>query len=304
MTVFALASQLLTLFSPEERTIPDDPQYPGRNGAVLLAMNGAMQVIHGKESPWVRNDDRGAILHAPAASVPIIVTNDSRVASMAAGDWKTWFSGCPIQIAGATVENQIRNNSRDILLKFPHDGPTGTTTATVRQVSIDLDADVIAPTGRVLLNKVQVFPWATPRDQVARSDDYGFANSSRYLAGSGPPVNPSVGYRVETWCPSPTAAPAYRMIFEGQPAPGFVEYSAMTVPMVITDLASLETLPIPLQYVQSIFYPIARQLLTGCEFYRGGGSAEEIGRSYQAALKSLADLTPETQTGTRIIALM
>jgi hypothetical protein len=82
----------------------------------------------------------------------------------------------------------------------------------------------------------------------------------------------------------------------------FLEYSAMVVPMVITDLSSNDTLPIPLQWVQSIFYPVARQRLLACDFARGGGNPEEIGRAYQTAISLLASLNPRKASGTRMIS--
>lgn len=48
---------------------PHSPTYRGRNGAVLLAMNGALQEWFAKSSPSVRDDERGAVLQAPESHV-------------------------------------------------------------------------------------------------------------------------------------------------------------------------------------------------------------------------------------------
>jgi hypothetical protein len=301
MNVNALATQLLTLFSPEERSIPDHADYPGRNGAVLLAMNGALQEIFGKASPWVRYDERGAVLRAPVTDVEITVTNGGTAATISAGTWQDWFSGCQIRIDGAAVENRIRNNSRAVSLKFPHDGPSGITTATVWHTSLDLGADVMEVTGGVLVNGREIFPVPSLRAGRAGEEDFGFGGSRAEPVGT--VTGEACGYLLETWCPSANAAPALRLRLTAAPrVQSFLEYSALTVPLVVTDLASLDTLPIPLQFVQSIFYPVARQRLTACEFYRGGGNAEEIGRSYQAAMKALADLHPRKQSGIRLLS--
>lgn len=297
MNVRAIASQLLTLFSPEERSVPDSVDYPGRNGAVLLAMNGALQVVFGRNSPWAAEDERGVVLRAPVTDVAIAVTNGSTAATITAETWQDWFAGCQIQIAGATVENRIKNAVRQVALTFPHDGPTGTTTATVWHTSLDLGADVMEVTGKVTINGAEIFPIVALPAPTLRQDDYGFAPNSYpyYQPTSG------VRYLLETWTAGPTAAPSLRMRLSAAAASqAFLQYSARVVPMIVHDLASIDTLPIPLQFVQSIYYPIARQLLTGCEFYRGGGSAEEIGRAYSQALKDLDALNPAKNSGIRM----
>lgn len=300
MTIHAIATQLMTLFSPEERSIPDSADYPGRNGAVLLAMNGALQEVFGKSSPWVRHDERGAILKAAATGVSIAVTNGSTIATISEGTWQSWFSGCQIQIEGASVENRIKNASRVVDLKFPHDGPTGTTTATVWNTSVDLPSDVMEVVGEVLINGKRIPPFVSPNTQFTEQEDFGF---NRHVDAGTDLRGAPCGYLVETWNPSGTAAPSYRLRLTAAPTVNsFLEYSAMIVPMVITDLASNDTLPIPLQWLQTIYYPVARQRLLACDFARGGGNPEEIGRSYQTALQLLASLNPRKASGTRMIS--
>ena len=300
MNVNALASQLLTLFSPEERSIPDHADYPGRNGAVLLAMNGALQELFGKSSPWASEDERGAVLRAPASGVTISVIDGSTAATISASTWQDWFSGCQIQIAGASVENRIKNSNRQVILKFPYDGPTCTAAATVFHTSVDLGADVMEVIGKVLVNGREIRPVTDLSNLRPRQDDFGFSPHAERIA---PPGVGCLGYQVESWNASPTAAPSLRLRLSAAPtSQAFLEFSAMTVPLVITDLASIDTLPIPLQFVQSIFYPVARQRLTGCQFYRGGGAAEEISRAYQDALKQLAALNPSKNAGIQILS--
>ena len=300
MTVYETAIQLMTLFSPEEREIPDCPTYPGRNGAVILAMNGALQEIFAEGSPWVRVEDRGALLNAPATEVSIAVTHGSTSATISAETWQDWFSGCAIQIAGASVENRIRNDERTVTLKFPHDGTTGTATATVYHDALNLDSDVMAVIGRVKFGVSEIFPVADVTAGLAfRTDDFGFHRESSHFGFMG---SANATYRVENWLPDEATAPAIRLLFGTAPEiAGMLEYTVRVVPMVITELASNDTLPIPLQFVQTVFFPIARQRLTGCAFYRGGGAADEIARAYQEALRTLAKINPAPNTGIRMI---
>lgn len=109
MTINEAATRLLAYFSPEERSIPDSATYPGRNAAVIGALNGALQHLFAKGGPWLRKDERGALLNAPA-EITLSVTHGSASATVSAG-WEDWMSGCSIVIDGHTADNQIRSLS-------------------------------------------------------------------------------------------------------------------------------------------------------------------------------------------------
>lgn len=106
MTINEAAIRLFAYFSPEERSIPDSVTYPGRNAAVIGALNGALQLLFAKSGPWVRKDERGALLIAPTA-ITLSATNGSADATVTSG-WQDWMEGCSIIIDGHTAENQIR----------------------------------------------------------------------------------------------------------------------------------------------------------------------------------------------------
>ncbi|MEY4952587.1 MAG: hypothetical protein RL299_1011, partial [Pseudomonadota bacterium] len=106
MTIHDLAKKLLTHFSPEERSIPDNPLYPGRNDAVKDAINAALQELFGEAGPWVRKAPQGAYVHGPT-SVTIAVTEGSAAGIIPSNEWQDWFAGCAIVINGASVDNRI-----------------------------------------------------------------------------------------------------------------------------------------------------------------------------------------------------
>lgn len=106
MTINEAAIRLFAYFSPEERSIPDSVTYPGRNAAVAGALSGALQLLFAKGGPWVRKDERGALLYAPTA-ITLSATNGSADATVTSG-WQDWMEGCSIIIDGHTAENQIR----------------------------------------------------------------------------------------------------------------------------------------------------------------------------------------------------
>lgn len=288
MTIATIATQLLTHFSPEERSVPDSVTYPGRNGWVLSAMNGALQELYTGASPWVRKDERGALLHAPATAVSIDVTNGSTTATISAGTWQAWFSGCAIAIEGAGVVNQIRNDARNVVLKFPHDGTTGTKTATVYQTSVDVAADMIEVTGGVKVNRAAISPVTDPPTR----DD---GSALGVICGT------PICYSVDAWSPGPTASPRTRInLWPAADANGFLEYRGKVVPVVITSLATTDTLPVPLQFIESIFLPVATQRLTACPFFLDAGRADEIARAYKQAKLDLANLNPSRDSGMRM----
>jgi len=307
MTVHEIASLLLLHFAPEERSIPDAQDYPGRNAAVLQSINGALQELFGEASPWVRHDEFGVVLHAPT-SVSIAVMNGSTAAEISADDWQEWFAGCTLVIEGATIDNQIRNASRQVRLKYPHDGSTGTVLATVYHDSVTLDPGVqkLVEPVRVAGRQIHPVPSVSTLGRTPAAEDFGFRPQS-----ATPPVarvsqtagTPSA-YAVETWIPDVKSSPAPRMqLWPAPAAQVFIDYRAMLAAPVLNSIVSSDTLPIPLQYVDSIFLPLARKRLTACPFFRDISGADEIARASSEAKSLLNSLNPRTRSGARIVPL-
>jgi len=292
MNVNEIAQQLLTRFSPEERNIPDHASYPGRNGAVKLALNGALQDVFGKGSPWIRKTERGVLLNAPATSVPIEVTYGSTVATIAIGDWMPWFAGCAIKIEGSSYQNRITNDNREVELKLPHEGETGATTATIHHTSVELPADVLELSGPVKFNGVEIPPVDGQGTPTLQGYDFGFIRVFDKHAANAP-----LSYNLEAWATSDeTESPRFRLALSHYPAAtAMLEYGAVVVPMVIDSLTSRATLPVPFQWIQSVFYPIALWRLSACPFFLGDPSGTIAG--YQAALAQLAALNPRKNSG-------
>lgn len=310
MNVAAVATQLLTYFSPEERSVPDSVNYPGRNAAVALAMNGALQELFGEASPWVRYDERGMLLNAPTP-VTISVTQGSTDATISAG-WQSWMAGCSIVIANSAFDNAIRNDSSSVVLKIPHDGPTGSVSAMVYHDALTLPADVMRVHGPVQAFNRTIGPLVSGEFPfVGRGEeDFGF---HRRLADPPDPLRVAeraaqpLGYAIETWSKDAVTAPRIRMLL--QPSPdraGMLTYRAMLAPpLVVSDLTSTVAIPVPLGFVQSVFFPVALQRLSASSFFRsdGAGMSAEIERAYQAAMGLLKKTNPRTSAGTSLRAV-
>jgi len=303
MTFSALAARLMIYFSPEERSIPDSGTYPGRNADVLGAINGALQELFGEGKPWIRKADLGAWLNAPT-TITIAVTNGATAATITG--WQAWFAGCTIAIDGGTIDNRITNASSTVELKFPHDGPTGTVSATVYQDSLTIPDTVARVLEPVRVQGLRIHPMTNAGAGVTyrSSEDYGFrptALNAAYIPGRmASRVARPTGYYVDTWMPSATATPLIRMALSTAPQEAMqVEYSATLKAPIGTALNS-DVIPVPLDYVDSLLWPIARQRLTGSEFFRNESAKEEIGRAYKEAMSLLDSLKPRTRSGNTI----
>lgn len=305
MTINECATNLMFHFSPEERSIPDSDTYPGRNAAVLEAMNGAMQECFGNSSPWVRWDERGAILKVPAA-VTIAVVSGSRDAVITG--WESWMAGCSIVIAGHDCDNQIRNDAAACRLKYPYDGTSGTVAATVYHDSLTIDEDVMAIFGPLSVQGRQIHPRPSADFGNVQSDDYGAHSDfgitrSNYRPRIGPSSGQPLVYTVETWSASELAAPTLRLrISPASAISGVADYRVMLRPPVIDDLLSESVPPIPFGFVQTIFMAIARKKLMACPFWRDQSNADEITRSHTEAIELLSKIHPSKESGITLIS--
>jgi hypothetical protein len=304
MTIAECANNLLLHFAPEERSVPDSVTYPGRNMAVLEALNGGLQECFGNASPWVRWDERGALLKSPTA-ITLDVTEGSTAATITG--WEAWMSGCTVVIEGHDLDNQIRNGSASAVLKYPYGGSTGTVGGMVYQDAIPIGSDVLSIHGPIRVNGMNIHP--RPSADVFNTrytEDYDShidfvevpVTRPRVAASAGRPLS----YWLETWSASDTAAPALRLrLGPANSQTGGLEYRAMLKPPVISSIASTSTLPIPFGFDQTIFLPIARQKLTACPFFRDQSGLQEINRAYQEAMSLLASLKPSKDDGFTLV---
>lgn len=309
-TIYECATLLLGHYSPEERSIPDSPDFDGRNESVVEAMNGALQECYGNGSPWMRLDERGAILREPT-SITLAVTSESNSAQILSG-WASWMAGCTIVIDGHDVDNQIRNDDAALaLLKYPYDGETGTVNGTVYHDCVMFDEDVMSIHGIVTVEGREVSPRVNAQLQVARTEDYGShmdEDFSPYGSALYKPIRAAsaaghpIAYTLETWTYDEYAHPRVRLrLIPASGKRAVMDYRAMLKPPLIGNIASLETVPVPQGFVHSIFLPIARQRLMASPFWREQGGGEEIRRAYQEAIALLQKLHPIKDSGMRLI---
>ena len=306
MTIAQVATHLFGYFSPEERSIPDSVTYPGRNAAVLAAINAALQETTSQGRPWIVTDERGHVLKAPA-TISIATTDGSTSATITG--WESWMAGCAIVIDGEDIDNQIRNNSASAVLKFPATA-TGTRNATVYANALNLGADVMDVRKPIRCDGIDLIEMSSnlPSRRPTAFNDYGLSSmrmhAPSYRERVADTANQPRFYRVTTWSPSNAASMLQRI--EVYPAPAvqcFIEYKCSLAPVVVTDLTATTTLPIPFNFVQSVFLPIAERALMDSPFFRGTAAANAIVASDQKAREILKSLEPDKTGRKRIIPL-
>jgi hypothetical protein len=306
MTIAQVAAHLLGYFTPEERSIPDAAAYPGRNAAVLAAINAALQETASQGRPWAITDVRGAILNAPK-SVTIATTAGSTAAIITG--WESWMAGCAIVIAGEPIDNQIRNDSSSAILKFPAT-VTGTQAATVYATAHTCATDVMDARKPIRCDGMDLIPMSSdyPSRRPVVFNDYGMTTLRMHVPSYAERVAETVNqprfFRVTTASPSTAASFVQRI--EVYPAPAvqcFLEYKCSLTPPVVTSLTSTSTLPIPFQFVQSVFLPLAVGALMDSPFFRGTAAAGSVAQSVQEARAIMQSLQPNKTKRPRIIPL-
>lgn len=302
MNITQCAAALLASFPPEERGIPDAAAYPGRNASVMEALNAGLQECFAVASPWARWANRGDVLPAPA-TVTVNVTHGSRAISRT-GNFVS--SMATIVIAEDDVDNVLVEASGTTgTLRFPYQGTTGAKEATIYGDACTLDADVLSVHGPIRTDGVEISPRPNPNIPSRALDDYGahedFIPPPIRRQRTSRTASTPLSYSLETIATGSTAAP--RAVLRFYPAPASlmrVEYQAKLKPPSITSIASTDALPIPFEFVQSVFLPIARNALMASTFFRDMQSAPAIAQQYQRAIAILADLNPNKESGIRL----
>jgi hypothetical protein len=310
MTLHDALVLLLGHFAPEERSIPESNDYPGRHAEVTRALNSALQELYGDGAPWMRKGSEGFLLHPPQAAT-VTVTAGGKSADFG-DDWQDWFTGCTCRINGASVDNVITtaHEGGTATLLFPHDGPSGDASVTIYHDSLTLPATVCNVMRPV---SVKGEHFLTPVNGPAKLDgylanehDYDFdrrvstTGAHTYLPKGQCLGTPSL-YTVDTHTADEMASPVLRLRLS--PAPDRQMLLEARVQYAAPDLSNYgydDVLPVPFQYAESILLPIATQILSGSPFFRNTSAAGEIARQYSRALELAKSSTPQAASSIRL----
>jgi hypothetical protein len=242
-------------------------------------------------------------------------------------EFVTLIQASPAASALITVANKTGNNGTSVLttafgptlltggvgagvdLKFPAT-VTGTQSATVYATAHTCALDVmdvrkpIRCDGMDLLDMSNEYPSRRP----VVFNDYGMTtlrnHAPSYAERVADTANQPRFFRVTTATLSNASSFVQRV--EIYPAPAvqsFLEYKCSMTPPVVTSLTSNSTIPIPFQFVESVFLPLAERALMDSSFFRGTAAAGAIAGSEQKARAILASLQPNKTKRPRIIPL-
>jgi len=309
MTFGKVKEALLIHFAPEERSMPDASDFPGRNESCDTAINSALQLICSIHAQWNRRGDHGFMIYAPT-TVTATVTNGSREIDFG-DDWQAWFEGCACRIVNAQWDNRIQSRDQDgeTLLVNPHDGASGTIAVTIYCDSITLPTEIAELLTPVMLKghfRLNPAPSASALAySFDRYEDYNL-NDQTVVAPRPPEVSQSASkprrYCVDTVLQTPYGAPSNRLRFFPAANEQFILEArvryAIPVYAGVTDIGL--DLPIPNNYCESILIPIAEQYLTKSPFFRNDAARATIASSYDQALKILTGLSPQKNPGKRL----
>jgi len=309
MTLGSLINRLLTHFAPEEREMPDGSAYPGRMESCIAAVNAAMQFLFTGNAPWTRRGSIGFLLHSPTTTT-VTVTQGST--GITFDDWQDWFEGCCIYIAGSSYENRIHGTdpeTGEITLTNPHDGNSGTVSATVYQDSLNLPETVSEVLTPVTLKGVAML---TPVPSVNSlpyahidTEDYGFHHHASYRqypldisATTGIPQR----YCVDSHTQTPYSVPQPRLrIFPAPAAAGMLEARVRYAIPVYDETHELNVdLPIPHNYCESVLVPVSEKYLTRSPFFRNDSARQAIDEAYAQAVNLLRNMNPQAAKGMRL----
>lgn len=306
MTINDALILLLANFAPEERSVPESEDYPGRHAEIIRALNSALQELYGDSAPWGRKGSEGFLLYGPA-TVPTTVTKGSKSADFA-GAWEDRFAGCTCRIAGADTDNQILTATGGVAtLLFPHEGTTGSSDITIYHDSISLPPTVCSVLRTVSIKGVCFLsPVGGPAslDGFTPGVDYHFdkrvATVPDYLAKSQYLGAPRL-YTVDTFTADEIASPVLRLRISPAPDQRYslearVQYAAPN----LNGYGADDVLPVPFQYTESILLPIATQLLTASPFFRNAAAIPEIARQYTRALALAKAANPQAASSIRL----
>lgn len=238
---------------PEEGATYDDPLPDA-----IDAMNTALQQLAVYLPLFGAKQQRSAYFHAPE-TVALAALAEGSTTAVASANWPEWTAGCLVQLPGDANVNRILSLSgTNATLQFPHLSSTTTGTATVLCDCAELPAEVITVLGPVRPRGCRhSLPAASGREELATGD----GSDVHYFVESAV-VNKQVKLRLML---SGAVSTATVIEFQARTALGTI--TAADVYDAEEELESgeeasdpLVPLPVPANFVESIFLPIATDI--------------------------------------------
>jgi len=328
-TVRQAVEDLYLYLKKEQRGFPPaDDCYSDLCKVAADALTAAMQEFASLGPLYAFRRSKAVEVHAPKSIELTTVPASGRSVTVNPIDWEDWMEGCSISISGHDDWNEIleydSNTNTATLLNPLIAGAGSNVAATVYCDSLTLDADVLEVIAPVTVadryelapvDGIQAIRYWNYEDGYG---DYGrgfWRGQRRRRSSKGTTAYQPQAYFVDTYMREDLsmAEPELRMRIAPMPdRPMVIQYRAKIEPPRYScadvydpdDVANPPAdpgiqLPIPNQFVESIFMPIARQRWTRVPYFRNDNAIGEIARQYDIALQIARDNRPQSRSGHR-----
>lgn len=267
MTVREAINAMFRHLRAEQRGIPfvEGGTYDDPLPDALDAMNTALQQLSVYLPLFGAKQQRSAYFHPPTTlTVGGLAEGGMQATCTDPAAWPAWTAGCAVRLPGDAQVNRILSIAGDkATLQFPHLSPTVAGNATILCDTAELPADVITVLGPVRpRGSRHSLPAASGRESLtATRGDGDSGDTARYFVESAV-ANRQVRLRL--------------MLSAAVTAPTVIEFQARTSLGTITADDVYDTdgeyeagqtapdpgvpLPVPADFVESLFLPIATDL--------------------------------------------
>ena len=266
----------------------------GDRDDIAMIMTAAMQEMYDDGPSEMSQRPGSCYLHAPTNVTLNVTVGSNAITSVTT--YASWMEGCTIRISGDEQDNEIINSTT---LGRPYTGGTANgVSAVVYADSYTFDDTIQHIMEPVFSSNPQNF-W--PIQMASSAEDFsrmggwpmvgtpsGFAMGSLWLFSK-----KTASGRILAWMSDGYYDPALnylkrRMRFTPMPDRAMsIGFTALhNPPRIIGSQISdsnTDVLPVPNTWVESIYIPICRQIMTGHGLFKSNDSKPEIARAYKAA---------------------
>ena len=251
MTVRDTIATMLSYLRVEQRAIPfaGGPDFDDPLPDALAACNAALQQMAVLGPLFAAKQQRSAYFHAPST---LAISGLTQGGMSATGSFPAWASGCCVQLPGDPAMNRILSLSgTTATLQFPFLAETTSGTATVYADTVELDADIITVLEPVRFRGSPLTLTAVCNREELAEHSHG-SDAPRYFVES-VLSNGAVRQRLmlSGYVPADTVFEFQARTALGHLTPADVYNNDPTH----TDPGT--ALPVPANFVESIFLPLA-----------------------------------------------
>lgn len=313
LTVRNVVEQFYRYLRREQRGIPFDgaaePDLDDPLPEALLAINGALQEMAVLCPVFAARGVRSAFFHAPVEVAVTGLTNGGKTMDAPAA-WADWMAGCAVQLPGDEHGNRMLGcDGTQVALQFPHLSSHASGSAKVTADAAALDADVIRVLPVVRSRDGVPLHAANGRFDLRRDARLERSDFGRWRRGGGP-GGEGMSYYVESLagpggagrrlCLMVNPAPEADLVLEFEARTALGWFTAADVYAVGEDAAQPESLiPVPGQFVESIFLPMALWRFLSSSVMRNTDIPPYVQDQVKKAAELLGKMRPQAEKNGR-----